>query len=603
MWRKVGSVFIGFALVVALVAILWTSSVLRPLDSALYDLQSRWLRAMGPSHLPQDVVVIGLDEAALEQLPEPYDLWHRYLGRLFAGLSRARPAVVGVAAALPIQSYNFLVPGIDDPLLDGVRALRSASPLILGQPMGIGGHLRPLAPELVAAAGGPPASTVLCEDPDSVVRRTHERHCVDEDRNPTLADQMARVLGRESDAKGLIDYTVGTPIQYVPLQKVLGWIDQGKDEELQKLVKDRAVVVASLLPNDARYRIPVPLAAWEPGARDAPAALIHVQALRSLLGRGLVAPAPAAGVALLAALGLMLWWGANGWPKTLAWIAAMALLTAVSVWALWRGWAAPLGSLMATATLAFAARLAWDTALNFRERRQLKVAFSGHVSPQIMRALLRGDLDPEAQGQLTHATILFADIRGFTTRGELKPPQDLIRLLNEFHGEMAAAIHGQGGAVDKIIGDGLMATFGVPQPLPAPERSALEAAQDMLLHVQRLNATLAARGEAPLIIGIGIHTGEVLAGYVGSRRRREYTAIGDVVNTASRLESSSKTLGYPIICSEAVAQAVDYGGGLVDLGLQAVRGHTDLHVWGWSPPILQAMATAPTLPAQRSSES
>lgn len=587
MWRKVGDVLIGFIVVCALAAGLWSSPLLRPLDSALYDQQSRWLRALGPGRLPQDVVVIGLDEAAFENLPEPYALWHRHLGRLFMGLARARPAVVGVAAALPVRSYNFLVPGIDDPLLQGVQTLRQAVPLILGQPMGIEGHLRPLAPELVAAAGAPPASIVLCEDADSVVRRTHERRCVDEDRNPTLADQMARVLGRESSAQGLIDYTVGPPIQYVPLQKVLGWLDQGRDDELRALVQDRAVVLASLLPNEARYRIPVPLAAWDQSTRDAPAALIHVQALRSLLGRGLVEPAPVTGVFVLALLALMYWWGLNGWLKTLALLCGLALLTAVSTWGLWRGWAVPLGSLMATATLAFAARLAWETASNFRERHQLKAAFAGHVSPQVMRAILRGDLNPEAQGQLTRATILFADIRGFTTRSESASPQDMIRLLNQFHGEMAAAIHAQGGAVDKIIGDGLMATFGVPQPLPAPERSALEAAQDMLLRVQRLNATLAGRGEAPLQIGIGIHAGEVLAGYVGSRRRREFTAIGDVVNTASRLESASKTLGYPVICSDVVASAVDHAGGMVDLGQQAVRGHSAMHVWGWNPALLQ----------------
>ena len=293
------------------------------------------------------------------------------------------------------------------------------------------------------------------------------------------------------------------------------------------------------------------------------------------------------GVFVLALLALMYWWGLNGWLKTLALLCGLALLTAVSTWGLWRGWAVPLGSLMATATLAFAARLAWETASNFRERHQLKAAFAGHVSPQVMRAILRGDLNPEAQGQLTRATILFADIRGFTTRSESASPQDMIRLLNQFHGEMAAAIHAQGGAVDKIIGDGLMATFGVPQPLPAPERSALEAAQDMLLRVQRLNATLAGRGEAPLQIGIGIHAGEVLAGYVGSRRRREFTAIGDVVNTASRLESASKTLGYPVICSDVVASAVDHAGGMVDLGQQAVRGHSAMHVWGWNPALLQ----------------
>lgn len=588
MLRHQRELIIGFVLLCAVAIGLMASRALRPADQALYDQQTRWLRALGPSDLPQDVVVIGLDEAAFESIPEPYALWHRHLGELFTGLAAARPAVVGVAAPMPVRSYDFLIKGVDAPLLEGVRRLRATTPLVLGQPMGVERHLRPIAPELLAAAGeGALSSLVLCEDRDGTVRRVNQRRCIDEDRNPSLADLMARTLGRESSARGLIDYTVGGPIEYTPLQTVLGWLRRGQAERLQALVQGRVVVVASLLPNETRYRLPAALAAWDQESRSGPAALVHVQALRSLLGRGLVDPVETVWTWPLALAMALLWFGRNGWVKTLVLAGVAAVMLGVSLLALWQGWYLPVGSLLAVAALAFTARLAWESARHYREKQLLRSAFAGHVSPQVMRAILRGSLQPDADGQRCRVTILFADIRGFTARSEQSTPEHMIDLLNRYYAEMSAAIHGHGGAIDKFIGDGLMATFGVPQPLDAPERNALEAAQDMLVRLQRLNAELKSQGHAPLEIGIGIHVGEVLAGYVGTRRRRDFTVIGDPVNTASRLESMSKTLGYPVICSSEVAAAVGHAGGLVDLGVQAVKGHSDVHVWGWNPPLSQ----------------
>lgn len=588
MLRHQRELIIGFVLLCAVAIGLMASRALRLADQALYDQQTRWLRALGPSDLPQDVVVIGLDEAAFESIPEPYALWHRHLGELFTGLADARPAVVGVAAPMPVRSYDFLIKGVDAPLLDGVRRLRATTPLVLGQPMGVERHLRPIAPDLLAAAGeGALSSLVLCEDRDGTVRRVNQRRCIDEDRNPSLADLMARTLGRESSARGLIDYTVGGPIEYTPLQTVLGWLRKGQAERLQALVQGRVVVVASLLPNETRYRLPVALAAWDQESRSGPAALVHVQALRSLLGRGLVDPVETTWTWPLALAMALLWFGRNGWVKTLVLAGVAAVMLGVSLLALWQGWYLPVGSLLAVAALAFTARLAWESARHYREKQLLRSAFAGHVSPQVMRAILRGSLQPDADGQRCRVTILFADIRGFTARSEQSTPEHMIDLLNRYYAEMSAAIHSHGGAIDKFIGDGLMATFGVPQPLDAPERNALEAAQDMLVRLQRLNVELQAQGHAPLEIGIGIHVGEVLAGYVGTRRRRDFTVIGDPVNTASRLESMSKTLGYPVICSGEVAAAVGHGGGLVDLGAQAVKGHSDVHVWGWNPPLSQ----------------
>lgn len=579
-------IWIDFVLICLVAVGIMSASVLRGADMALYDAQVRWLRQLAPTHLAQDVIVIGLDEAAYETLPEPYALWHRHLGELFSALAQSRPAVVGVAAPLPVRSYDFMVKGIDAPLLEGLSRLREAAPLVLGQPMGLGRRLRPLALEIRQAAGPDAlASLVLCEDPDGTVRRLSQRDCVLGDSNPGFAEKMARAMGRERTAEGLIDFTAGRRIEYLPLRTVLTWVRQGEVSKLQALVQGRAVVVASLLPGETLYRTPVALAAWERTARAAPAALVHVQALRGMLDRGMIEPAAPVLTWLLAALAAVMWFGRNGWRKLLALAAVLGFILGSSTLALWQGLYIPAGTLLGVAVLAFALRLGWESLRHYREKQLLRSAFAGHVSPQVLRAILRGRLQPDADGERCKVTILFADIRGFTARSEKSTPEQMIELLNRYYAEVSAAIHNHGGSIDKFIGDGLMATFGVPQPLPAPERNALEAAQDILLRLSRLNETLQAQGLDPIEVGIGIHSGEVLAGYVGSRKRRDFTVIGDPVNTASRLEGLSKSLAYPVICSHEVAAAVGFAGGMVDLGPQPVKGRSDVHVWGWHPPL------------------
>jgi adenylate cyclase len=579
-------ILLGFALICSLAISLMSSSLLRGLDQSLYDGQTRWLRARMPSTLPQDVVVIGLDEAAYESIPEPTALWHTHLAALFAGLSAAQPAVVGLAMPLPVRSYDFLVKDIDATLISGIYLLRAAAPLVVGQPMGIGGRLRPISPELLAAIGeGAVASLAICEDTDGTVRRINQRRCRTEDKHEPLASVMAKHLGRQGSSSGMIDYSVGGAIEYTPVGTVLDWVRGGEDAKLRVLVQGRAVVVANLLPTETRHRLPVSLAAWEPGSRTEPGAVAHVQALRSMLSRGLIERVSYPLELALASLGALLWFGRNGWIKLAALLGTGGAVVAGSTYAIWQGHYLHTGTLLAVILMAFLARLAWESVRHYREKQLLRSAFAGHVSPQVMRAILGGALQPDADGERTRVTILFADIRGFTARSENSTPEAMIALLNRYYAEASAAIHARGGAIDKFIGDGLMATFGVPQPLPAPERNALEAAQDMLVRIARLNTELAAEGLAPLEIGIGIHSGEVLAGYVGSRKRRDFTVIGDPVNTASRLESMSKTAGYPVICSNEVAAAVGFAGGLVDLGQQEIKGRSPLHVWGWNPPL------------------
>ncbi len=150
-------------------------------------------------------------------------------------------------------------------------------------------------------------------------------------------------------------------------------------------------------------------------------------------------------------------------------------------------------------------------------------------------------------------TVLFADIRGFTAYSENEKPEKVVRLLNRYFSAMSELIFAHGGTLDKYTGDGLMALFGAPTATPEDAKNALKTAVAMQKRMEILNRELEAEGFGRIAVGIGLHTGEAIIGYIGSEQRSEYTAIGDTVNLASRLESSA--LGGQILISEATAYA------------------------------------------------
>jgi adenylate cyclase len=170
-----------------------------------------------------------------------------------------------------------------------------------------------------------------------------------------------------------------------------------------------------------------------------------------------------------------------------------------------------------------------------------RTAYRRFLPPHVVDQIMKDPDSLQLGGTNQVVTTLFADIRGFTTLSERKSPQEIVAILNNYFERAATAIFRHGGSLDKFIGDGIMALFGAPQPSERDPINAVQAAIALQEVIEQVNADLEAQGsDLRLSIGIGINTGEVTAGYIGSRQRTDYTVIGDAVNLAARLESNAK---------------------------------------------------------------
>jgi len=189
-------------------------------------------------------------------------------------------------------------------------------------------------------------------------------------------------------------------------------------------------------------------------------------------------------------------------------------------------------------------------AATLRERERILQTFGRVVEPVVRDRLLAGDL--RAEGEERTATVLFCDLRGFTSFAERTPPRELVQTLNEFFAAMTVQARSCGGFVDKFIGDGVLVVFGLFDAAGGPEAGAAAAIRcglGMRDGLAQLNDERAARGEPPLAMKVGVHTGPVVAGTLGAADRHEYTVIGDTVNVAARLEGLCGEHGCEMIAS------------------------------------------------------
>ena len=225
---------------------------------------------------------------------------------------------------------------------------------------------------------------------------------------------------------------------------------------------------------------------------------------------------------------------------------------------------------------------------------------SRYFSPNIVELLAAQD-EPLGAGRRETVAVLFADIVAFTRMAEVMAPEDVLALLREFHARMTAQIFASGGTVDQYMGDGIFAVFGAPAASPDDAANALNCAEMMLNALQRWNDEREREGDARLDIGIGLNYGPVVLGDVGSEHSMSFTAIGDTVNTAARLQVLTRALQTPLVVGDAVVQAIkalspeiaaERTRKLEDQGEHNLRGRAS-PVRVWTPKVERIRESAP----------
>ncbi len=216
-----------------------------------------------------------------------------------------------------------------------------------------------------------------------------------------------------------------------------------------------------------------------------------------------------------------------------------------------------------------------EMAKGLQERDRLKSNFIRYVSKHVLENIISTEKMPELEGERRKITVIFSDIRDFTRLAEKMPPEDVVSILNEFLGVMLDVIFSHDGTLDKFMGDGLMVEFGAPLEDKEQETHAVQTAIAMQQALAALNQKWGQEGKPSISMGVGVHTGFAVVGNIGSEKRMEYTAIGDTVNIASRLQEATKELKIPILISGATWRGTQNQFAGKDLGQLHLKGRAE----------------------------
>lgn len=571
-----------------------------PLESRLQDV---WFQWRGQSGEARQVVIVAIDEETLAAFPDdPLVFWSSRLAEAVARLRAAGARVVGLDLLLGISPERWLgklggelrqaARDFDRPFREQANSGR----LVLvatrsGDGLDEADYLLPSPDYLLALPDfdipGHVGLGELLDDGDGVIRRHAPAPVVAAGRRPpegsvpllTLPALLAvhaaglspdgeswRIGGRElsiSEPPSPIPY-LGPPGSFPRLSLVDLLAGDAPSGAVAALLRDKVVLVGVTATgmNDEHF---TPFATRFLSGRGPlmPGVEIHANVVEALLSGERLRPLPewvrpiglglvaALAVAAFAALPLRL-----GALLGLASLPAFALLGYASFLA---GFLLPATSFMLAAGLAFLGTLGWRLTGEERERARLRRMFSRYVSGQVVDSLLASTVRPELGGQAQTVTVLFSDIRNFTTLSERLSAKETVEMLNAYFERACVPLLAEGGSIDKFIGDAVMVEFGSPLPMPDHARRAVRAAVALARVAEEFPAWMAARFPGrdlpPFAVGIGLHSGEAVVGNIGSPARMEFTAIGDTVNLASRLEGLTKELGCTILASEATVTA------------------------------------------------
>lgn len=541
----------------------------------------------GRRYEPQHVVIAAIDDQTrLEHQDEPLVFWSPHFAQAIAVLRQVGVKVIGLDFLFSVSAESWLkrlkLPETDQSRTYDLpfREQLASGQVILAGDLAIDADgkektLLPL-PDYWASLSGQLDDVGLVKfysDPDGVIRRLlTAMPTVDGEAWVTFAKLLAERAaaggpGREIPPPSFIGFT-GPPntIPRISFRRLL--LPGAEQDPRIRSLKDKVVIVA-YEPSGLQdmHQTPYALGFLNIPARLMSGAEVHANIVETLLTgrlpRPVAVPYRLVYLVTVLAVGSILFFRLAPGPG----LAALTLLAggvAACAFLLFRGnLLLPVAGPQLGLLLSYLGVLGLRLTGEERERTRLRQIFGRYVSDEVVEKLLATGKQPNLGGEAVTVTVLFSDIRNFTPMSESLAPQEVVELLNNYFSRACEPILEQGGTVDKFIGDAIMAVFGSPVPHPDHARRAITAGLSMAERASDFQAWIARRFPdrdwQDFHIGIGLHTGEVVVGNVGSPKRFEFTAIGDTVNTASRLESLTKELGWTIVASAATIKAAGSG--------------------------------------------
>ncbi len=564
--------------------------------------------APGKSRLP--ITLVGIDEASFAQIGLRWP-WPRSLyARLIDQLDRSGALVV----ALDVTMSEASTPGEDDALAQAIARSGNiviASTMAYQETAYVRQWIRMDPIPAFVAAGATKGLAHVDLDRDGVVRRVPEGDDV---------FWKAAIRRANAASPGLLPEPEAPPgalIRYV-----------GPDHTFPYVSFYQALEADTHLPPDA-FRDQIVLigrdiqASVDAGAAQAdlfltpftastrglmPGVEIHANLLEGAVTASHIVPVPApwrlaviAAAAILASALLRRWRPLTG----LAIAAAIGAALAATSWWLFehRGTWLPVSLAIVAVAVTYVAFGGIAFVAERRRRSELRRAFALYVSPEIVDQMLEQPERLRLGGERRTVTVLFTDLAGFTSISEKHGPEEVVRILQQHFTRASAIVKRRQGTLLNFIGDALMAIWGAPLEDPEHAAHACLAAREMQADLADLRASLAAEGLPPIHMRVGIHTTEAAVGNFGAEDRFNYTALGDGVNLASRLEGTNKAFGTPILVSDATARLLPPGTPLRETGRIVVKGKTEpVDVFTFDDDAQVRSATAAALAAYRRQE-
>lgn len=540
-WRTLA---LRLLLALGLLAVLHVTPVWMPVQRLEYDLLSSLTAPVRPD---ARVLVVGLDEPSLATLNLAPPLPRRLHAQLVDALAAAGTAALGID-----MLFGAPQSPTDDAAL--AQALQGRMPVVLAsaevavQSSQVAQYRQAIPTVFPDARHG---SVALNVDDDGVLRRAPAQ---DDALWRVLAHSAGRPITPPPPGALLRYYAPEVPLPYAHYTQALdpaGMLPPGA-------LQGRLVLLGQHTPVDSVDQFVTPLR--ELGGGPQSGVFLHATALINGLAGDWIVPAHPAGPALQAVLavgmvaGLTRRWA--GWRAV--WISLLLALLALGggLWAYLAGvWWSTLPTL-AGLVLHLNVGAADSYWRERRRREQLRNEFARYVPPAVVDALAASGAESALRGERRVLTLLFSDLAGFTSASEHLPPEEVAQALNAYFSRMTRTVHHHGGTLDKFIGDAVMAFWNAPLPEPAHAARALACAQTMQVEMVALRTEWAGTPFGKVQLRIGLHTGEAAVGHLGSHERFTYTAVGDAVNTAARLEGANKVFGTGILLSAATRNAL-----------------------------------------------